>query len=134
MTRSGFFSRCHSMRNTDLISHTRHYLDVITDRKVKSSKKPKSHVPITKPKLILGQTTQKRLILKNPPKPRNLAFSPLTLLPGSLFTMWSEIQAFLFGPINVSTRTGYKIDNVKVFLPPTELGVLSLLLHRCLSW
>lgn len=65
MIQSGF-SQCHIMRNTELISHAGHYFDVITDGKVKSSKKPKSHVPITKPKLILGQTTQERLILKNP--------------------------------------------------------------------
>lgn len=52
------------MRNANLISHRGHYFDVITEEKVKASKKPKNHVPITKPKLILGQATQKRLILK----------------------------------------------------------------------
>lgn len=127
MIRSGFFSQYHTLRNADLISHRGHYFDVITEEKVKASKKknPKNHVLITnkaKAHFRSSYTGEADPKNKNPPKktwhfPLSLCFLVDSLQSGAKYKHFYLVQT-----INVITKTGYKINGVNIRLPPKRQG------------
>lgn len=127
MIRSGFFLQYHTLRNADLISHRGHYFDLITEEKVKASKKTqKNHVPITnKAKAHFRSSYTGEADPKNKNKNKKTWHFPLSLcfLVDSLQSGVKYKHFYLVQTINVITKTEYKINEVNILFPPTAPGL-----------